>query len=172
MRPIKNHERGYSLIVAVSVVALLSMVGIMVLDQVYTDTQLSGGDRAALNAMYLAEAGAVWGKQALVDLLYPPGTNSGTANVANLTVLSSLGGTDVLCPENNCTTQPCPAAITCTNWYLLTNTSWVPYGNGQYRVAATCNPNCLVTNPISYSVRALGQSFDGSQRLLEVTVGQ
>ena len=168
----KSRQRGYSLIVAVTVVALLSMLGIMVLDQVYTDTQLSGGDRASINAMYLAEAGAVWGKQALVDVLYPPGTNSGTAAVTNLTSLNALAATDAICPENNCVAPPCPSTITCSNWYLLTSTAWVPYGTGQYRVAATCNPNCLVANPVSYSVRALGQSPDGSQRLLEITVGK
>ena len=170
----RNHQqRGYSLIVAVTVVTLLTLLGILVLDSVWSDTQLSGGDRASINAMYLAEAGAVWGQQQLINMVMPPGTTA--ANNTSLMALTALGTTDPICPENACVAPPCPQALNCTQWYQLTPTAWVPYSTGQYRVAATCLPapctNPASSNPV-YLIRSIGQWPDGSQRLVEVTVGQ
>lgn len=156
----KAHERGYSLIIAVTIIALLIMMGTMVLDQVANDVQLAGGDRAAQNAMFLAEAGAIWGKSALVEILYPA-SDTATAQLTAVTSLPGLPAVDPLCPDG----------ISCASWYRLTSQEWIPYANGQYRVGVTCSPSCAGT-PQSYIVRSLGKSSDGAQRLIEVVVGQ
>lgn len=172
MKRLRHAERGFSLIIAVSIIALLTLFGVLVLDASHGDVQLAGGDRAAQNTLFIAEAGIVTAKQQLVNLLYPPGTSSSAANVAALMALTSLAANDALCPENACVSAPCPTPIRCSDWYALTPAAGQSYGTGSYRAAATCNPNCsLVTPPASYSVRALALSPDGAQRLLEITVG-
>ncbi|HET6343434.1 MAG TPA: hypothetical protein VFH51_00825 [Myxococcota bacterium] len=155
----RPRERGYSLIIAVSIIALLIMMGTMVLDQVGNDVQLAGGDRAAQNAMFLAEAGAIWGKSAVVQALYPT-SDTATAQLTAITSLPALTAVDALCPDG----------ISCASWYRLTAAEWVTYANGQYRVGVTCNPSCSGT-PQSYTIRSLGKSADGAQRLIEVVVG-
>ena len=166
----KTRQLGYSLMMAASIIALLTMLALSVLEAVRADVQLAGGDRAAQNSMYVAEGGAQWAKQALIDILFPDGL-SGTPNIASLTALPALSNADPLCPENNCVTPPCPVVLNCSQWFLLTGASWVPYGSGQYRAAATCSPNCSVATPQQYLVRAMGQMPDGSRRLLELTLG-
>lgn len=169
-------ERGASLIVAVTIITILTLVGAMVLEQVYADTQLSGSERAAQNAAYVADAGAVWGQAQLANLIYPNGlATAGTTPpvLTRLMTLPTLPSGDAMCPDSTLTT--------CTNWYLLTPPSnpalpgWVAYGNNSnYRVAATCNPQpCSDSNtPVNYSVRSMSMSNDGSRHLIEVVLGQ
>jgi Tfp pilus assembly protein PilX len=177
MRTLRRHslhaQRGYSLIIAVAIIALLSLVGLMVLDQAANDVQLAGADRAAQNALYVADAGAVWAKQYVIDTLYPPGTATGAPPTAtNLDALPALAQNDVLCPENTCSSPPCPTSTDCSRFHLITSPAWVPYGAGQYRAAASCEPSCTVASPLSYTLRAMGQTPDGATRLIEMTLGQ
>jgi hypothetical protein len=165
-------QGGYSLIIAVAIIALLSLVGLLVLDQAANDVQLAGADRAAQNALYVADAGAVWAKQFVIDTLYPPGTASGAPPTAtNLDALPRLAQTDVLCPENACSSPPCPLTLDCSRFHLLTGAAWTPYGQGTYRAAASCEPSCTVAAPQSYTLRAMGKTPDGATRLIEMTLG-
>lgn len=163
MKQIDAKQRGFSLIVAVSVVTLLIMTGTVVLDAVHSDNILAGADFSAQVAGYVAEAGAVWGKDTLEALLYPSGSAPNSPPVvSNLTAMTALSTGDALCPDDT----------VCTNWRLLTPSAWVSYGanGGTYRVAATCRPDCTGT-PTSFVVRAVGKMTDGVQRLVEVDVG-
>lgn len=175
-RPTRAQQRGASLIVAVTIVTILTLIGAMVLDQVYADTQLSGSERAAQNATYVADAGAVWGQAQLANLIFPNGLASAGSTppvLTGLMALPTLPANDAMCPDATLTT--------CTAWYLLTppaNPSlpgWVPYGaNSNYRVAATCNPQpCSNANtPVNYSVRSMSLSADGSRHLIEAMLAQ
>jgi hypothetical protein len=165
-------ERGYSLIVAVSIVALLIMVGSMVLEQVYADTQLSGSERAAQNALYVADAGAVWGQMKLSNMVFPGGLDSASTAapiLSGLMALPPLPAGDAMCPDLS--------ATACSQWFLLSPgplPGWVAYGtNSNYRVAATCNPQpCSNSNtPINYSVRSMSVANDGARRLVETVIG-
>ncbi len=161
-------QAGFSLIIAVSIISLLSLVGMMILEQSIADVQLAGADRAAHNSLYIAEAGAIWGQQQVADLLFPPGTSTADKPQAgSLTGLPTLPANDPLCPENSCITPPCPPPIDCSQFYLLTP-SWVDYGGGRYRAAASCTPSCSAGLPRAYTVRALGQAASGAARLVEV----
>lgn len=169
-------QRGASLIVAVTIITILTLVGAMVLEQVYADTQLSGSERAAQNAAYVADAGAVWGQAQLGNLIFPNGLASAATTppvLTTLMALPSLPAGDAMCPDATLTN--------CTAWYLLTppaNPSlpgWVAFGaNANYRVAATCNPQpCNNANtPVNYSVRSMSLSSDGSRHLIEMVLGQ
>lgn len=169
-------QRGASLIVAVTIITLLTLVGAMVLEQVYADTQLSGSERAAQNAAYVADAGVVWGQAQLGNLLFPNGLSSASTTppvLAGLMALPTLPAGDAMCPDAPLTT--------CSAWYLLSPPSapalpgWVAYGaNANYRVAATCNPQpCSATTlPVNYSVRAMSSSLDGSRHLIEMVLTQ
>lgn len=169
-------ERGASLIVAVTIITILTLIGAMVLEQVYADTQLSGSERSAQNVAYAADAGAVWGQMQLANLVFPNGlATAGTTPpvLTGLMALPTLPANDAMCPDATLTT--------CTGWYLLTPPSnpalpgWVPYNsNANYRVAATCNPQpCNNANtPVNYSLRSMAQSNDGSRHLIEVVLGQ
>jgi hypothetical protein len=149
------------------------MVGAMVIEQVFADTQLSGSARAAQNAMYVADAGAVWGQQQLITLLYPNGIGSagaGPPSVSALLSLPNLPNNDAMCPDLT--------GAACSRWFLLSPAplpGWVSYGpsNSRYRVAVTCNPQpcSLTSSPVNFSIRAMSQSNDGSRRLIEVVMG-
>ena len=155
-----GRQRGFSLVIAVAIFALLSMMGVMVLDAVYTDTQMAGGDRAGQNVLYVSEAGLVWGRQRLEDLMFPLGSSNTAPQVTALMAQTPLMAGDVMCPDN----------VVCTNWFLLQD--WLAYGAGEYRVAATCQPVCSTVNPPSaFTVRAVGRTPDGARRMLELTVG-
>jgi hypothetical protein len=156
-------ERGYSLIIVVAVSTLLLSAGVVTLDAVYADTQAARADDSTQNALYLAEAGAVWGQQTLTNLLYPNG--SGPADppaISSLTSLPRLTTDDPICPDG----------VTCSNWFLLTPSDWITYGayKGAYRVAASCSPSCNASASTFY-VRAVGKVPSGAKRLLEVTMG-
>ena len=153
-------QRGFSLVIAVAIFTLLTLMGLMVLDAVFNDTQLAGGERANQNILYVAEAGLIWGRQRMVDLLFPLG-GSGSAQVATLMAQPPLAAGDVMCPDN----------VICSNWFLLQD--WTTYGAGQYRVAGTCQPACSLINPSTvFTVRAIGRTSGGGQRMLEMTIGQ
>lgn len=165
MKTLPNQERGASLIIAVAIIAILIMAGTVVLDAVHSDTQLGKADDAAQNAGYIAEAGAVWGQDTLLTLLYPVGSGpSDAAQIANLTAKTALAAGDDLCPDG----------VVCAQWYLLTPTAWVTYGpaNGSYRVAATCIPTCGSASPNVFMIRSMGKLPGGAKRLVEVTMGQ
>ncbi|HET6344077.1 MAG TPA: hypothetical protein VFH51_04050 [Myxococcota bacterium] len=156
-------ERGYSLIIVVAVSTLLLSAGVVTLDAVYADTQAARADDSTQNALYLAEAGAVWGQQTLTTLLYPAG--SGPADppaISSLTSLPRLASGDPICPDG----------VTCSNWFLLTPSDWITYGayRGAYRVAASCSPSCTPT-ATTFTIRAVGKVPSGAKRLLEVTMG-
>ena len=174
----RRGERGYSLIISVTIITLLTMGGVMVLDAVYTDILLSGGDRAALNAMYVSEAGAVKYKQILIDKLYPGGA-TGAATPGALSIYPYLvdTGDEPLCPESNCPAPPCTTKKMdppCGQWRRMTDAAGEVYPNGTYHVAVAAMPNGT-----SYTMRSLGiaESAAGPggkspQRLIEVTLGE
>lgn len=162
---VKHSEAGFSLVTAVVIITLLVFLGTMVLQQVANDVQLAGGDRAAANALYIAEAGAVWGKVTATNLLFPNGP--GTPQVSAITALTPVTAADQtsLCPDT--------AGVCTTTFYSLTAASgstWVSYGSGQYNVGVACNPNCTGM-PYTYTIRSFGQTPDGAKRLVELTLG-
>lgn len=161
----RRRARGFSLIVVVAVMSILVAMGLMVLDAVYAGIQLAGGDRAAQEGLDIAEAGAVWGRDTLVSLIFPAGAS--TPDLTNLMNKAPLSAGDPLCPDN----------VTCSNFYLLTPSPWVAFASGEYRVAATCRPGACTTGSAAtaFVVRSLGRTPVGggvSQRLLELSVGQ
>ena len=163
-----GRERGMSLIIAVVVIVLLTMIGLMVLDSVYSDTQLAGSERSTQAAMYVAEAGAVIGRQMLVDMLFPAGSGqTAPPQVATLLTQQQLAIGDPICPASDTTTV-------CSNWYQLGVSTWTNYAQGQYRIAATCYPTCSSTasNSMTFSVRSIAKMPDGSTRLIQIDVGQ
>lgn len=161
-------QRGFSLIVAVVVIAVLTMTGAMIIEGAIADVTLAGGQRAAEDALYMAEAGSAWAAEELTNVLYPTGYQSGVAPQLSalvskpaLTVGHTLcrGLTDAACIEGR--------------W--LTVSAGQTYGNGGYQVAVFCTPlpRCQdnVPAPVAYNLRIAGYGRGQVQRLLEVTMG-
>ena len=159
-------QRGFSLIISVAIVALLSFLGVMVMNSAYLDTELARADRSANDAFYLAETGLSWGISALDGLPY--NLSGATPDRDRVTDGTPVAEADA-CPEG---TDSCAALA----WYRLdadaaSSDEWVSYGNGRYRVIAALDELNASDGCWRIYLRSLGQTVDGAQRLLEVVIG-
>ena len=158
-RNIPKGERGTVLIIAMSVLVMMTLVGVMVMQMVAVDVDAVGAERGGEEALYIAEAGIQWGLQE-VDLKYDidPSTPDYTPlTVPNLTAVPSEA---VWGP---------PAIV---GWGQLHPASRsIAYGGGAFRVVVQPAP---APDTKTLLVRSLGVTMEagrfGAQRLLEVAV--
>jgi hypothetical protein len=180
----RRAQGGFSLMIAVSVTMLLSLAGLLVLQQAATDVQMEGADQVATRLRYVADVGATWGPIALGNLLYPGGWSPGAADqasaiVANLKPLSPALY-PIFCPENYCASPPCAGAIDCSAFFALGSPTFVNHptqgapGNKAPYVAGvvSCSPACVTGVAKLYRIRSFGSQSVNSRvgRLMEVDV--
>lgn len=158
-RKIPKSERGAVLIIAISVLVMMTLVGVMVMQVVAVDVDAVGAERGGEEALYIAEAGIQWGLQE-IDLNYDIG--SGTPSWTLLTV------------------PPLIAVVADAVWGPAAIVGWgqlhpglpsIPYYGGSFRVVVQ---PALAPDTTTLLIRSLGVTMEGgrygAQRLLEVAV--
>lgn len=166
----KNHERGFSLLMAVTITVMLTLVGMMVLNHTIVDTELAGASRNATDALYIAEAGIYAG----MDILRQDYGFDGNSPDFNGPLTSgSLDGTlprPIVASDPDCSSAACKIF----GWNDLVDGRWVNYGGGRYRVvvADDSDDDGDTTQDANQTIllRALGEGRGGGRRLLEVAV--
>ena len=164
-------QSGFSLIVVVTVIGLLTLLGLMVMDTVHVDTQLAGGDRAAQNALYVAEAAAMWGKDELESTIYVAGDDTPHIDNVDTAFPVITAPTDAICPDS--------ALVPCAYWHQMDGGVPIDYEDtngvkhGTYRVAVRCDAaTCAGRSSDTLYLRALGTMTDGSQKMVEIVIGR
>lgn len=169
MKAIRKSERGFSLIIGMSVLILLTVLGVTVMQSISSDVDAAGSDRGAQSALAIAEAGLSWSLDYL-KTSYQLDTggaaifnNIATNSRSDLTSYS--GATDeeklVYKAENFDTTK----------WQCITHnrtTGEKSFGGGRYVVWAGLDPADDSGNTLL--VRSLGIDARGAQRLVEIAV--
>ena len=64
-RAIKREERGWILVVAMSMTIVITFMGMLVLQSASVDARLAGAERNSETARYIAEAGIAWAVEKL-----------------------------------------------------------------------------------------------------------
>lgn len=152
MTQIKSSERGAMLLLAVTMVVMLTLMGALVMRTVGDDVQVAGAERSADSALYIAEAGLQWARVQIAD---PNGYNGDLNQVLTALTAVPVGDSDV----------------PLRGWLELGSQN---YGDGTFRVVlqddayAETDPPPAPNNTIL--VRSLGTSARGSKRLLEVAL--
>ena len=155
-------QRGFSLLVAMTLLTLLTFLGLMVWDTVAIESQSAGSDRRSINALYIAEAGMAWGLDQLAtyssaDVLL--NDYSGSANViSNFTALNQWFELNISQPLQN---------------YTVSGTTV-----GQYRVAILDDDDEDPGVAQDYKadknqivlIRSLGVDTSGARRMIEAAV--
>lgn len=156
-RRIPDAEAGGTLILAMVVLMMLTLVGLMAIQIVAVEVDVVGAERRADNALYIAEAGIQWGLQTLDGYNFLPGTRDFTA----LNALPVINGSDSWAPSE----------IADGTWHELhSGQANIPFGDGAFRVVvkAMAPPNDDTLLVRSFGVS--GRPEDGAKRLLEVAV--
>src|SRR4051812_33611059 len=60
MKTIRKSERGFSLVIGMSILILLTVLGIAVIQTVNSDISSSASDKQSQSALTIAEAGITW----------------------------------------------------------------------------------------------------------------
>ena len=178
----KRGESGFSLIIAIMVLVVLTLLGMTVLTGVNVDSDMAGNIRASESALYLAEAGISWGMDTLRNAPYSlssPSTDVGVA-LSNTLCPRITGDADCL----NGTV--CPIF----GWRQLNNTGFQSLGSGRFRVVVSddstpygsassdrsgvcgtpgTDTTCGLANQ-RILMRSLGKDASGAQRLIEVAI--
>lgn len=149
-------ERGYSLMIVIVTLVFLSALALITVQVVSVETRVAGNDRAAHNALYIAQAGIAWGTDLLRQAPYEV-VDSASVSKALALGFAPVTGT---------------GATVLDGWLELPG-SPVSYGGGTFRVAIKDDNDDA--NPTSDSnsrffMRALGTDASGNRRLIEVVM--
>ena len=168
----KHSEAGFSLMMAVSVVALLMMLGLVVMRSVNSDMRVASNSRNTQNMIQLAEAGIAQGLDILraspysIDDQSTPSTQSSVINAAIGSGTSLTAVTSSDSELGNCVEE---------GWLqLVGDDSWSAYGNGFVRVMMYDNiesDNDRTTDADqTFLVRALASDGYDGRRCIEIEV--
>lgn len=167
-----KREAGASLIVAIVVTLMLTILAMTVIQSVNTQTKVAGQSRSSENALYIAEAGIAWGINTLQGEPYNivPGSDFTSLFDSLKAEAPVISSSDATWPQQEG-----------GKWYELINSRG--FGSGTFRVAVSddvdgdADPNSatLATNLDSDNnkqilLRSLGTDASGSQRLIEVVL--
>lgn len=167
---IRHSERGFSLIIGMSVLILLTVLGIAVVQSINSDIDGAASDRGSQSALAIAEAGLTWS----LDYL------SRTYDLANATAQTFTDIIDNthsdLSVYSECTTEEksavdAEAAPVAADWRSITHnrtTAEKTFGGGRYHVWVAKDP--ADPNGKTLLMRAIGVDARGSQRLVEIAV--
>lgn len=157
----KSHERGFAILLAAGIIAMLTASALVLVSQALAHMQVVGGMQNTARARMIADAGGVSGAQKLEDLAYPGGPNGGLT-LTSLRQLPPVQNGDLVCAD---LVPPCSA------YRLLTSAT--AFGGGTYTVAVTCNPGACNTAPsevVNFQIRSLGTMPGGAHKLIEITL--
>ena len=171
-RRLNHRERGFSLVMAVAVVALLMMLGLVVMQSVSSDIRVAGNSRNTQNMVQLAEAGIAQGLDVLraapynIDDQASPSAQTSVINSLNGSgsSLSVVASTDT--ELGNCVEE---------GWrQLVGSDTWSSYGNGFIRVfiydnVESDNDRTTDTDQ-TFLVRSLASDGYDGRRCIEVEI--
>jgi Tfp pilus assembly protein PilX len=149
-------EGGYSLMIVIVALVFLSALAMMTVQAVSTESHVAGNDRAANNALYIAQAGIAWGTDVLRQAPYNV-TDSASVTAVLQAGLTPITGT---------------GESVLDGWLELPG-SPVAYSGGTYRVAVKDDVDDADPTTDANSrllMRALGTDGSGSRRLVEVVL--
>lgn len=167
---IRDSERGFSLIVGMSVLILLTVLGIAVVQSINADVDSAASDRGSQSALAIAEAGLTWS----IDYLKRTyGLDTATAQTfANIATNSLNDMSDYAdCTVEEKTAVDADLSPAAADWKSVTHnrtTTEKNFGGGRYHVWVTRDP----ADPSGKTLlmRALGIDARGAQRLVEIAV--
>ncbi len=166
----RNNERGFSLIIGMSVLILLTVLGIAVVQGINADVDSAASDRGSQSALAIAEAGLTW---SLDYLKRSYGLDTATAQ----TFTNIVGNTNSdLSNYADCSTEEksavdADASPVAANWKCVTKNRAAAektFGGGRYHVWVAKDPADPTQKTLL--VRSLGIDARGSQRLVEIAV--
>lgn len=175
---IRKSERGFSLLIGMSVLILLTVLGIAVVQGINADVDGAGIDRGSQSALAIAEAGLTWSMDYLKNSyqLHQATAQTFTDIMDNkysdLTAYSGATAEARLAidAEKGQATQAEPAPLA-TSWLCITHgrtTTEKSFGGGRYHVWVTKDP--ADPNGKTLLMRSLGIDSRGAQRLVEIAV--
>jgi Tfp pilus assembly protein PilX len=169
----RTNERGYSLIIAMVIVAILTMLGFAVLDAVIGDVDMASAARQKEAALYVAEGGIAWAVDQ-VNAAYP--SSSGTTVFGDITLSAITMSSVVVQGDASCPTSDCAVLLTPSGWRRLTTTGAVAYGNGEFQTFIRDDDdgddNSDIDTNGTILLRSIGRSGrnSGAVRVLEVAI--
>lgn len=166
MKPARTRSQtGYSLIMAIVVLLVLTIVGLRALETVNSDIVLAGNDRSATTALYIAEAGVADG----IDRLRQSPFNFEAPSPSFDTALDDTNAPPVT-GGNGCDDSSCPIF----GWHQLT-AGPVSYGGGTYWVVVNDDDegdgNDTADTNHRVLLRSMATDARGARRMVEVALG-
>jgi Tfp pilus assembly protein PilX len=173
MKTIRKSERGFSLVIGMSILILLTVLGIAVIQTVNSDISSSASDKQSQSALTIAEAGITWA----IDYLQTQYQLNTATHQTFADIIANKKGD--LTPYTGATTtelMACPSSDSCaptTNWLVITHgrtATQTTFGaaNNTYIVWVGLDPADATGNTLL--LRSLGIDSNNSKRLLEVAV--
>lgn len=169
MRTPKKSERGFSLLIGMAILILLTVLGVTVLQTVNADIENAANDKGAQTALAIAEAGLTYA----LDYLNTSYALSTASAQTFQNIINNANGD--LSPKSDATTEEniaCPTADACaSNWKIITHnrpTADRAFGGGRYVVWVGLDPADKDNKTLL--LRSLGIDARGSQRLIEIAV--
>lgn len=171
MRQVRKNERGFSLLIGMSILILMTVLGITVMQAVNSDIETAGNDRGAQSALAIAEAGLAWA----IDYLQGKyGLDSATEETFTNIVENSYGDlsnySDGTVEEKTACDVPNDPCVQ-SEWKIVTHnrsSAEKSFGGGRYIVWVGRDP--ADANKKTLLLRSLGIDSRGSQRLIEIAV--
>lgn len=170
INPSYSGERGYILVIALMVSAVLTLFGLLVLHTVWFDSKIAYADRQSQTAFHLAEAGLAWGMSHLNEV---DSDFSDFDSLLDEPPLECAGGTDCPCeltgwrplvPDTDRVWYPTGDPETSFGWFRVVVKDDVDGDNGD--LSRDNNQTVLLR---SYGVSGSGED-DGARRMIEVAV--
>ena len=160
-------NRGFSIMIAMAVTVMLTLLGTLVLDSVNIDLTLARTDRASQRALSIAEAGLTWGMEKLRTSY---SFETATPSYATVLALIKVQDDD---PAG------CPNSTVCKlyDWRQLPDGKSVSYGSGTFQVAVRDDDDGDLNEGADLNktimLRSLGKITEGNDttsRLIEIIV--
>lgn len=172
---VRKSERGFSLIIGMSVLILLTVLGIAAIQTVNADIDAAASDKGSQSALSVAEAGITW---ALDYLQTNYGLNTASQQTFQDIVNNAKGDFAPLSAATAEEKLACvlqvsgsPDACTGSTWQIMTHnrtTAEIAFGGGHFVVWVGLDPADSTGSTLL--LRSLGIDARGSQRLIEIAV--
>ena len=170
---IRKSERGFSLLIGMSVLILLTVLGIAVVQGINSDVDGAGIDRGSQSALAIAEAGLTWSMDYLKNVYSLHQATSQTFidimsnKYSDLSIYGDATAEEKLAIDAE---AGAPSPLT-TNWMCVTHNRTAAqktFGGGRYHVWVAKDP--ADPNGKTLLMRALGIDARGAQRLVEIAI--
>ena len=158
----KISRRGFTLMIAMAVTVMMTLLGTMALDAVNIDLTLARTDRASQRALLVSEAGVTW---AMEKLRTSYGFETDSPSYSTVLSLSKVQDVDPTCTA--------PSTCKLYDWRQLPGGESVSYGGGTFRAAVKDDDDGDLSDTADRNstilIRSLG-TVESASRLIENVV--